>query len=117
MTVFETNILKNGKIIIDNLPEKVKTDLLERIAIYYSNKYLATLDVNNTMYAGIARNNSYVLYGFISCLESADIIDNNKSYILKNFIDILSKKNDIVNNFSDITIFENLLNYLKYLEV
>jgi len=92
MTVFETNILRNGKIIINNLPEKVKTDLLERIAIYYNNKYLAKLNVNNTMYAGIAKNNAYVLYGFISCLESADIIDNNKSYILKNFIDILSKK-------------------------
>lgn len=113
MTVFETNILRNGKIIINNLPEKVKTDLLERIAIYYSNKYLATLDVNNTMYTGIARNNAYVLFGFISCLESADIIDNNKSYILKNFIDILSKQNNIVNNSSDIAISDNLLNYLK----
>ena len=113
MTVFETNILRNGKIIINNLPEKVKTDLLEKIAIYYSNKYLATLDVNNTMYSGISRNNAYVLYGFISCLESADIIDNNKTSILIDFIDILSKKNDIVNNSSDIAIYENLLNYFK----
>lgn len=113
MTVFESNVLKDGKRIINNLPEKVKTDLLEFMAIYYSNKYLAKLNVNNKMYDNNAIKTANILYGYITCLESTDTINNNDNYRLKNFIDILAKQNDIVNNSSDIAIYDNLLNYFK----
>ena len=105
---------KEGKKIINSLPENAKKDLLQYLACYYSYNQLNHTKISNTIYEGYISSTSNKIVGFMQALKSCNIITENEFLTLVNFFNELEFNYKHLIAFTDnIIVYENLLNYFK----
>ena len=107
------NYESKSKSIFNMLPEKVKENLLQQLAVYYHNRYLFNLMYSSLVYKHMAENKQAVITGYIDCLQHIGIIDSTENGILAIFFFSELPHKELTQNNSDITIYNNLSKYME----